>query len=151
MQGAGTRIEDGEISYMLLSGIAFFPGCSIEQKASREVLEMRQNVLEMLKKHACRARSMQDVICVRTASDTRSSEELHDSFCDTIPFFLTPRRRCCGISVTTMPGRPSRAVFNWNAVWLCSGTSHQWATTNSGRMTVRVSSGYKDTHGVNVG
>src|SRR5215471_10718072 len=94
------------------------------------------------KKHACRACSIEDVICVSTASDTHSSEELHDSFSDTIPFSFTPRRRCCGMSVTTMPGRPSRAVFNWNAVWLCSGTSHQWATTNSGRMTVRVSSGY---------
>ena len=51
------------------------------------------------------------------------------------------RDRCWGMLVTTTPGRANKAVFKRHAVWLCSGYSHQWATTNSGRMTVSVSSG----------
>ena len=40
-----------------------------------------------------------------------------------------------------MPGLVSNAAFKRNAVWLCRGYSHQWATTNSGRITVKISSG----------
>src|SRR6266436_8215079 len=50
-------------------------------------------------------------------------------------------RRWRGISVTTICGRESKAVFKRNAVWLCKGCSHQCATTNSGRITVNVSFG----------
>lgn len=49
--------------------------------------------------------------------------------------------RCCEMSVTIMPGRASRAVFKRQAVWLCSRYSQKCATTNSGRITVSVSSG----------
>src|SRR5437667_6738990 len=55
-------------------------------------------------------------------------------------FLFDQLLRCCGMSVTTMPGRASNAAFKRNAVWLCKGYSHQWATTNSGRITVKVSS-----------
>src|SRR2546422_10944652 len=46
--------------------------------------------------------------------------------------------RCSGTLVTTIPGRKKRAAFKRNAVWLWRKCSHQWATTNSGRITVRV-------------
>src|SRR5260370_39365240 len=49
--------------------------------------------------------------------------------------------KCCGTLVTTIPGRKSNAAFSRKAVWLCKKFSHQCATTNSGRMTVSVSSG----------
>jgi hypothetical protein len=49
--------------------------------------------------------------------------------------------RCWGIFVTTMPGRKSSAAFKRRAVWLCNRCSHQWVTTNSGKITVTVSSG----------
>ena len=43
-------------------------------------------------------------------------------------YFLPERLlRCCGMSVTMIPGRASNAAFKRNAVWLCRGYSHQTA------------------------
>ena len=41
-------------------------------------------------------------------------------------YFLSEQLlRCCGMSVTMIPGRASNAAFKRNAVWLCRGYSHQ--------------------------
>src|SRR5260370_22851140 len=65
------------------------------------------------------------------------SHFFHRSFprCGTRP------RRCWGKFSTATPERNSSAAFKRSATWLCSRYSHQWATTNSGRITVKISSG----------
>jgi len=66
---------------------------------------------------------------------------------ESVPYVLCSFRvrgrslRCCRTLITTIPGRECSAAFRRRAVWLCKKDSHQWATTNSGRMTVSVSSG----------
>src|SRR6266567_3865525 len=99
-----------------LSWTAPVPGRGLGQSISMRAQETRLNVLEMLKKQTSRPLALEDATRAKYASCAKNRDKLHHSFCGTIPFFLDSGRRCCGISVTTMPGRRSKAVFNWNAV-----------------------------------